>query len=48
MLGELAGGVGHEIRTPLSVIQNAIYLLEQHLESPSPKVREYMEATVRR
>jgi signal transduction histidine kinase len=41
-LGELAGGVGHELRNPLGVMTNALYYLDA-INSDAPyKVQEYM------
>jgi PAS domain S-box-containing protein len=42
VLGQLAGGVGHELRSPLSVINNAIYLLRLLQADANPQVREYL------
>ena len=42
-LGQLAGGLGHELRNPLGAIKNAIYLLNMALEDPEPEVKETME-----
>jgi signal transduction histidine kinase len=42
-LGELSGSIGHELRNPLSVIDNAVYYLQMVLKQPDPKVREYLE-----
>lgn len=46
-LGKLAGSVAHEIRSPLTVIQNNIYFLEQQFPLESPDVCEAL-AEVRR
>ena len=42
-LGELAGGVGHELRNPLAVISNAVYLLRNSLPKSAPDLMEYIE-----
>ena len=42
MLGQLAGGVGHELRNPLGVMTNALYYLGMVLKEATPDVKEYL------
>ncbi len=42
VLGQMAGGVSHDLRNPLGAISNAAYYLNLVLEEPDPEVKEML------
>ena len=43
VLGQMAGSVGHELRTPLSTISNAVYYLTMVLPDADENIIEYLD-----
>jgi PAS domain S-box-containing protein len=43
VLGQVAGSVGHELRNPLGVMNNAVYFLQTVLADADDSVKEYLE-----
>jgi PAS domain S-box-containing protein len=47
LLGQIASGIGHELRGPLSTISNAVYLLRQILPTSDEATREALDILTR-
>ena len=43
VLGQVAGSVGHELRNPLGVMNNAVYFLQTVLAEADASVKEYLD-----
>ena len=43
VLGQMAGSMGHELRTPLGAISNAVYYLKMALTDADETIREYLD-----
>ena len=42
-IGQLASSVGHELRNPLGVMANAVYILERTIDTTSPRAQQYLQ-----
>ncbi len=43
LLGQLTGGVGHELRNPLGIMSNGVYALNALLRDKAPEVKGYLQ-----
>ena len=43
VLGQMAGGIGHELRQPLGTIKNTAYYLKMILEDAGPEIEDTLE-----
>lgn len=43
VLGQLSGGIGHELRNPLAAINSAVYFLRMAIENPDQNILETLE-----
>ena len=42
-IGQLASSVGHELRNPLGVMANAVYILERTIDTTAPRAQQYLQ-----